>query len=88
MSRRHLANCDNILITNRMISFSIDTNGIFQMPFFSIVVEEILEWIMTDKATLEEEENNKFNIKHEPCSFDERISTYIVIDVAIAHRWT
>lgn len=36
-----------------MVSSSIDTYGIFQMPFFSIIIEEVLERIMTHVTTLE-----------------------------------
>jgi hypothetical protein len=36
-----------------MVSFSINSNSIFQMPFFSIIIKKIFKWIMTYITTLE-----------------------------------
>jgi hypothetical protein len=49
----------NILIADRMIGLSIFAQGVFQVPFFSIVVEEVLKWIMANIAALEERESIK-----------------------------
>lgn len=42
----------NILITNGMIGFPTHPHCVFQMPFFSIIIKEIFEWIMAYKTTL------------------------------------
>jgi hypothetical protein len=54
----------NILIADRMIGLSIFAKGIFQVPFFSIVVEEVLERIMANIAALEKCGSNEENSSH------------------------
>ena len=69
----------NILIADRMISSAVFANGVFQMPFLSIVVEEVLKRIMADIAALEK--NGRMD--------EERIArTHIIVDITIAARWT
>jgi hypothetical protein len=63
-----------------MIGLSIFAKGVFQVPFFSIVVEEVLKWIMANIAALEESQAIK--------RIAGTVRTYIIVDITIAARWT
>ena len=65
-----------ISIANRMVGSSIDPHRIFEVPFFSIIVEEILKGIMADEAALE---TNDLLTTLAPSN-----RTHIIVDIAIA----
>ena len=74
----------DILITHGMIGFSVHSHRIFQMPFFSIVIEEVLEWIIADAASLEQRRTVRRSDNVQRLASQ----THIIIRVFIARSWT